>query len=213
LTAAELNDDWLDDASIFHFGSLSLSAEPCRTAALEAARRVKEAGGVISYHPNLRADMWPDAETMCREVLAHIGLADVVKVNERELLTLTGLEPAEAVQQLLDLGAKAVVVTRGQEGCCVITQQAMTAIPGMRVKSVDTAGAGDSFVGAMLLKLIEHGATEDMLEAVLTDEQLVRDIFGFANAAGAITTTRYGTIPAMPTMAEIEGLYSSSRYA
>ncbi|PZE19587.1 PfkB family carbohydrate kinase [Paenibacillus xerothermodurans] len=206
LEPAELHAAWLDDAAVYHFGSVSLIADPCRAATLEAARRVKAAGGLISYDPNLRPALWPDEETMRRVVLEHIGLADVVKVSEEEAAFLAGKEPPEAVQYLLGLGAKALVVTLGENGCCVLTRTAMTSIPGVRVKAVDTTGAGDSFVGAMLLKLVEHGITAESIESALTDEDTVRDIFSFANKAGAFTTTRRGAIPALPTLAEIEML-------
>ncbi|MDF2960243.1 MAG: kdgK [Paenibacillus sp.] len=206
LEAAELDDAWLDDAAVYHFGSVSLTAEPCRTATLEAARRVKAAGGLISYAPNLKPAPGHEDEAMRREALTHTGLADLVKISEEEASYLTGIEPAEAVQLFLDKGVKAVVVTLGEDGCCVITRNAMTSVPGFRVKAVDKTGAGDSFVGAMLFKLVEHGITAKRLESELTDEETVRDIFSFANKAGAIATTRRGAIPALPELAEIEAL-------
>ncbi|WP_218672332.1 PfkB family carbohydrate kinase [Paenibacillus sp. 32352] len=206
LEAAELNDSWLEDAAIYHFGSVSLISEPCRTATLEAARRVKAFGGIISYDPNLRPALWPDEETMRQEVLRHIALADVVKVSEEEAAFLLNTEPAEAVQQLLMMGTKAVVVTRGEEGCFVVTRHAMTLVPGIRVKAVDTTGAGDSFVGAMLYKLVEGGYTAEGLENFFSDEAAVSEIFKFANKVGAVTTTRRGAIPALPTLAEVEAL-------
>ncbi|MFE5323630.1 PfkB family carbohydrate kinase [Paenibacillus sp. NPDC056579] len=206
LEASELEDDWLDDAAVYHFGSVSLISEPSRTATLEAARKVRAAGGVVSYDPNLRPALWPDEQTMRQEVLAHIALADIVKVSEEEASLLLETHPAEAVQQLLAMGAKAVVVTRGEEGCFVVTRNAMTLVPGVRVKAVDTTGAGDSFVGAMLYKLAECGMTAERLEGLLSDEAAVMDIFTFANKVGAITTTRRGAIPALPTLAEVEAL-------
>ncbi|MCS7463298.1 PfkB family carbohydrate kinase [Paenibacillus doosanensis] len=202
----EIEEEWLEDAAIYHFGSVSLISEPCRTATLEAARKVKQAGGLISYDPNLRPALWPDEETMRQEVLQHIGLADVLKVSEEEASFLLQCEPGEAVQQLLDMGARSVVVTRGEEGCCVVTKRAMTLVPGVRVKAVDTTGAGDSFVGAMLFKLAESGITAERLEGVFSDEAAVVQIFRFANKVGAITTTRRGAIPALPTLAEVEAL-------
>ncbi|TDF93818.1 carbohydrate kinase family protein [Paenibacillus piri] len=206
LEAAELEAAWLDDAAVFHFGSASLAAEPCRTATLEAARRVKAAGGIISFAPNLKPALWLDQEAMRREVSAHAALADVLKLAETEAAALTGLEPAEAVQQLLESGAKAVVVTRGEDGCCVVTRKAMTLVPGIRVKAVDKTGAGDSFVGAMLFQLVERGIKADRIEDELTDEETVRHIFSFANKVGAITTTRKGVLQALPDLAEIESV-------
>ncbi|OXM82363.1 PfkB family carbohydrate kinase [Paenibacillus rigui] len=206
LEASELDDAWLSDAEVYHFGSVSLISEPCRTATLEAARRVKAAGGLISYDPNLRPALWSDEQVMRQEVLAHIGLADIVKVSEEEAAFLTGLEPAEGVQQLLELGAKVIVVTRGEEGCCIVTRSAMTLVPGVRVKAIDTTGAGDSFVGAMLYQLADRGIGAGSIEAAMSDDATVKEVFSFANQVGAITTTRRGAIPALPTMAEVLGI-------
>jgi fructokinase len=207
LENAEPDNAWLDDAAVYHFCSVPMIPGPFRaTAAFEAANRIKQSGGLISYCPNMRPELWANEEAMRRDMLEHIRLADVVKVREEEASFLTGLEPEEAVQQLLGMGVKAVVVTLGKAGCCVITRLAMTFVPSIRVKVVDPMGAGDSFVGAMLVKLVEHGATAEQIEAILTDEECVRTIFSFANKVGALTTTRQGVLPAMPTMEEIEDL-------
>ncbi|SFL73306.1 fructokinase [Paenibacillus sp. 1_12] len=203
---ADFDDTWLDDVAVYHYGSAPLKKELSQTSALAAARRIKAAGGLTCCCPNSSADLWPDEVTMRQDLRIHIGTADIVKVNEEEAAILTGLEPAEGVQQLLEMGAKAVVVTLGEYGCCVITRQAMTSIPGIRVKSIDPSGAGDSFVGAMLLKLAERGVTPEQIETILNDEEQVRSIFSFANKAGAMTTTRHGVFAALPTMEELERL-------
>jgi fructokinase len=200
----EPDDAWLDDAAVYHFGSVPLLEKPFRTSSMAAALRIKEAGGLISYCPEPEAALWPDEQTMRRDLLVHMGIADIVKVSENQISFFTGMEPAEAVQELLGLGVKAVIVTQGEDGCCVVTEHAMTSIPGIRVKVVDAAGAGDSFVGAMLFKLAACGATAEQIEAILTDEERVRMIFSFANKAGAMTTTRRGVLTALPTLAEIE---------
>ncbi|WP_240421091.1 PfkB family carbohydrate kinase [Paenibacillus periandrae] len=203
---AEFDEAWLDDVAVYHYGSAPLNEGLSQTSALAVARRIKAAGGLTCCCPNSSAFLWPDKETMRQDLRNHIGTAHIVKINEEDAAALTGLEPAEAVQLLLDMGAKVIVVTLGEYGCCVVTRQAMTSIPGIRVKSVDPSGAGDSFVGAMLLKLAEHGATGEKIETILNDEEQVRSIFSFANKAGAMTTTRHGVFAALPTMEELEGM-------
>ncbi|WP_284642331.1 PfkB family carbohydrate kinase [Paenibacillus silviterrae] len=209
LEAQEVDAAWLEDAAVYHFGSVSLIAEPCRSATLEAARRVREAGGLVSYDPNLRPMLWPDADRMRREVLAHIGLGDVVKVGEEELTFLAEESDAAAAEQrLLALGARVLVVTLGGEGCRVVTSGgARIRVPGFPVHAVDTTGAGDSFVGAMLHRLVELGVTAESMVSRLGDEATVHDVFRFANKVGALTTTRRGAIPALPTLAEAEAFH------
>jgi fructokinase len=206
LAEAGLQAGWLDDAAVCHFGSDSLVSERCRRATLEAARRIKSAGGLISYDPSLSPDLWPNEAEMRREALAPVELADVLQVSERDALLLTGLEPAEAVQELLGMGVKAVVVTLGGDGCCVITRSAMTAVSAIRVKIVDASGAEDSFTGAMLYMLVKQGITAETVEAALTDEHMAGYIFSVATKAAAIASTRRGDIPALPEMAEIEAI-------
>ncbi|TVY08455.1 PfkB family carbohydrate kinase [Paenibacillus cremeus] len=210
LEAQELDAAWFADAAVYHFGSVSLIAEPSRSATLEGARRTREAGGLVSYDPNLRPALWPDADTMRREALAHIGAADVVKVGEEELRFLAETDDAaEAERRLLARGTQALVVTLGSEGCRVVTSSragevVSITVSGVPVQAVDTTGAGDSFVGAMLHGLVQRGITPTRLAECLADEATVRGLFAFANRVGAITTTRRGAIPALPTLAEVE---------
>jgi fructokinase len=207
LEHTETDRAWLDDVAVCHFCSVPMAKDPFRVnAAYEAASRIKQAGGLISYCPNMKPELWANEEAMREDMLQHVRLADIVKVREEEASFLTGLEPEEAVQQLLGMGAKAVVVTLGKAGCYVVTRFAMTFVPGIRVKVVDPMGAGDSFVGAMLVKLVEQGATSKQIEAILTDEEQARTIFAFANKVGAMTTTRLGVLHALPTIDEIEEL-------
>ena len=90
LAPAEVDRALLRDCRIFHFGSVSLTDEPCRTATLEAAREAKAAGAMISYDPNYRPFLWDSAERAREALLAALPLADIVKVSEEEMELLTG---------------------------------------------------------------------------------------------------------------------------
>jgi fructokinase len=203
LSAAEIRDEWLADAAIYHFGSVSLIEEPCRTATIAAARRIREEGGIVSYDPNLRPALWPNEAKMKSEILANFDQADIVKVNEEEMAVLLHEDAAVGARMILERGVSAVIVTMAAEGCRVITRQNDIRVPGFPVHTVDTTGAGDSFVGAVLYQLVQRSIAVGDLANRLADETEVFGMFSFANKAGALTTTRRGAIPALPTLEEI----------
>ncbi|MDQ0902079.1 MULTISPECIES: PfkB family carbohydrate kinase [unclassified Paenibacillus] len=204
LRADEVQAQWLEDAAVYHFGSVSLIAEPCRTATLDAARRAREFGALVSYDPNVRLALWPSADAARAEILAQLPLADVVKVSEEEVEFLLGVDATTGAQQLLQRGPKVIIITLGPGGCRVVTARQDVVIPGTPVAAVDTTGAGDSFVGGMLYQLVSLGATPATIVDVLAETGAVEQVFAFANRVGAITTTRRGAIPALPTLDEVQ---------
>lgn len=114
LAPAEVDRALLRDCRIFHFGSVSLTDEPCRTATLEAAREAKAAGAMISYDPNYRPFLWDSAERAREALLAALPLADIVKVSEEEMELLTGeVQLAAGADALASRGAALVLVTLG----------------------------------------------------------------------------------------------------
>ncbi|NOU73545.1 carbohydrate kinase [Paenibacillus sp. LMG 31458] len=205
LRADEVQAQWLEDAAVYHFGSVSLIAEPCRTATLDAACRAREFGALVSYDPNVRLALWPSADAARAEILAQLPLADVVKVSEEEIEFLLGVDATTGAQQLLQRGPKVIIITLGPGGCRVVTARQDVVIPGTPVAAVDTTGAGDSFVGGMLYQLVSLGATPATIVDVLAETGAAEQVFAFANRVGAITTTRRGAIPALPTLAEVQG--------
>ncbi|NOU87389.1 carbohydrate kinase [Paenibacillus sp. LMG 31460] len=205
LRADEVQAQWLEDAAVYHFGSVSLIAEPCRTATLDAARRARDFGALVSYDPNVRLALWPSADAARAEILAQLPLADVVKVSEEEVEFLLGVDATTGAQQLLQRGPKVIIITLGPGGCRVVTARQDVVIPGQPVAAVDTTGAGDSFVGGMLYQLVALGAAPATIVDVLAETGAAEQVFAFANRVGAITTTRRGAIPALPTLAEVQG--------
>ena len=121
LAPAEVDRALLRDCRIFHFGSVSLTDEPCRTATLEAAREAKAAGAMISYDPNYRPFLWDSAERAREALLAALPLADIVKVSEEEMELLTGeVQLAAGADALASRGAALVLVMlRRAAGCCL----------------------------------------------------------------------------------------------
>ncbi|KAI3880964.1 hypothetical protein MKX03_007810 [Papaver bracteatum] len=182
---------------IFHYGSISLITEPCRSAHMAAMKASREAGALLSYDPNVRLPLWPSAEA-CREGIMSIWTsADVIKVSVEEVEFLTQGDPSDE-KNVLSLwfdGLKLLLVTDGDKGCRYFTKNFKGAVKGYSVKTVDTTGAGNAFIGSFL-----SAAAEDYL-IVLNSENRLRESLRMANACGAICTTKKGAIPGLPDKA------------
>ncbi|KAH9623459.1 hypothetical protein KSS87_001905 [Heliosperma pusillum] len=168
----ELNLDLIRKAKIFHYGSISLIAEPCRSAHLKAMEEAKAAGALLS-------------------------LKSIIKVSDNELEFLTENNDIcdATAMSLWHPNLKLLLVTLGDQGCRYYTKTFKGSVEAFKVKAVDTTGAGDSFIGALLSKIVDD-------HSIIEDEPRLRQAVKFANACGAITTTKKGAIPALPTEAE-----------
>ena len=111
-------------AKVFHYGSISLIVEPCRSAHLEAMKVAKEAGALLSYDPNLRLPLWPSAEEAREQILKIWEEADVIKVSDVELEFLTGSNKIddETALTLWRPNFKLLLVTLGENGCKYYTK-------------------------------------------------------------------------------------------
>ena len=190
----------LGGTKVLHFGSVSLTAEPARTATLEAAKTAKASGAYVSYDPNYRASLWPDEETAVRNMTEPLSMVDILKVSDEELPLLTGCtDPEKGSARLAEKGVRLVLVTLGAHGAFYRFDGHTGHVPGVPCQVGDTNGSGDTFFGAALSQLVKLSSLDQ-----LTVPELER-ILAFANKAASITTSRHGAIPAMPTLAEILG--------
>jgi len=203
LTAEEVNPSYLEGARLFHFGAVSLSRPPAREATLHAALVARGKGLLVSYDPNWRPTLWGDPREANGLIWEAMALADIVHCAEEEWEFITGTSELEAgAQKVLGAGPGLVVVTLGERGCYYDDGANRGTVPGFSVEVVDPLGAGDAFVAAMLSQLMYAPKG-----AKLSDRQL-HEIMVHANAAGALTCTRRGVIPALPAAAEIEEFLS-----
>lgn len=200
LRSEEIADAQLKNTKFLHFGSVSLTTDPARTATLHAARTAKAFGAAISYDPNYRASLWSDEATAVARMLEPLEMVDVLKVSDEELPLLTGTADLEKGSQILaDKGISLVLVTLGPNGAFYRFGSHTGHVPGIKVKVGDTNGAGDTFFGAALSQLAKFERLSDMTVAQL------ETIIAVANKAASITTSRHGAIPAMPTYSEVFG--------
>ena len=205
LRKEEVPSALIHGCGVFHFGSVSLTDEPCRTATLYAASAARRAGALVSYDPNYRPVLWPDIGHAKKEMLEAAALADIIKVSEDELFLLTEKNDLDSgCRALQQYGPAAVVVTLGPKGAYCSAPACEVFLSTYDVPVMDTTGAGDAFWGALLWKLYAEyrcAARKDIL--ALTQAQW-REAIEFANAAGSLTTTKKGAIPAMPSKEEID---------
>lgn len=204
LEPEELDFELISQAGIVHYGSISLIAEPCRSAHISLMNAAKSSGALLSYDPNLRLPLWSSADEARKEIRSIWEQAHVIKVSEEEITFLTeGGDPYsdEAARALFHDGLLALLVTEGSAGCRYYTKDFQGRVPGVKVDAVDATGAGDAFVAGFLTKLAED-------RSQLQDEGRLRETLRFANACGAIATTERGAIPALPNPAKVEDLLS-----
>ena len=192
LAPDDIDVDLIAGAKLLHFGSISLIGEPSLSATLHAVQAACDAGLLISYDPNLRLALWPDAEAARAGIMLGWPNADVIKLSEDELAFLTGdADPIRAGRSLWHERLRLLVVTRGSEGCIYLTPDQEGEVGGFRVEAVDATGAGDAFVAGLLSGLLTD-------PTVCDDAARLRDLCRLANAAGALATTERGAIPALP---------------
>lgn len=196
----EVRYDLLDETKVLHFGTLSLTDEPARSATYAAVEYCREHGKLISFDPNLRKPLWRDLEEAKKQMLWGLQHADVVKISDEEVEFLFGLDvQAGAAHILKEFGVKLVFVTCGPEGCWFDNGTARGMTPSLRdIKVLDTTGAGDIFGGSAMWKLLQTGkAPADLTEADL------RDITAFACTSAGLSTTRPGGISSVPEYEEV----------
>lgn len=201
LTSEEVLQALRDMPQFLHIGSVSLTAEPSRSATLEAARYARRRGTLVSYDPNYRANLWPDEATAVSWMKQPLRMTDVLKLSDEELPLLTGTaDLEEGSRRLAAEGISLVLVTLGGKGTFYRLGERTGTVPAVHVRVADTNGAGDTFFGALLSRLSRRTAGPLI---GLTGEELEEHL-RFANRAAALTCSRSGAIPAMPTLAELE---------
>lgn len=200
LSFSELDLSLIDACRDFHFGTLSLTDEPVRTATQKAVAYARERRKWISFDPNLRKPLWKDLEEAKTQILWGLTQADIVKISDEEVEFLWGCSVEEAAEKLhRTFGVTIAFITLGAKGCFYSGNgfQGMVETPkGIRV--VDTTGAGDIFGGSALSQLLK---TQKSLEGI--DEEDLRRTTQFACCAASLSTQRLGGISSVVPEQEV----------
>ncbi|NLM13718.1 MAG: carbohydrate kinase [Epulopiscium sp.] len=201
LREGEIDFSIIEQAKVFHFGSISMTHEPSRSTTLKAVEYAKEKGVLVSYDPNYRPLLWENADEAKKYMEKGLVYADILKVSEEELRLLTGMSKIEEAVQYLEqkYNIPLIVVTLGDKGSYFKKADDEAFVPSYKVKVVDTTGAGDGFLGGLLYQILICKKNLQDLQGM----ELAKMI-QFANAVGALMTTKRGAIPAIPALQEIE---------
>jgi len=196
----ELDLSMIDEAKVFHFGTLSLTDEPARAATYAAVAYAKSHGKLITYDPNLRKPLWASMDLAKTQLIWGLQQADVVKISDEEVEFLFGLDPEAGAEHILkNYGVKLVFVTCGANGCFFSNGKACGHVPSLAgIQVVDTTGAGDIFGGSAVWKLLQTGVAPEEL-----NEQQLREITSFACTSAGLSTTRPGGASSVPQIQEI----------
>ncbi len=156
----------------------------------------------ISFDPNYRGDLWKGNESsFIKKCLPYVEKSHLCKFSYEEALLLSGQETVEeACQKLHEVGANIIAVTLGKDGTFLSVPGRNILVPSMKVSPVDTTGAGDAFIGCLLYQISQL----DDFTVVLENLDGLIEMVEKANKAGAITTTKYGAIVALPTLNQLE---------
>jgi fructokinase len=205
--AGELSATLFAEARFLHFGGVSLSTDTSRGGTMDALRLAKKAGALVSFDVNYRPTQWPSPEFARREMLAVAPQVSVIKANETEMALLTGeTRPEVGAEALRRFGPELAVITLGPAGSYARTARGEASAPGFAVETVDATGCGDAFVAALLSKL---AALADWRGAFSSNG--LHELLRYANAAGALTATKRGVIPALPRSADVASFLSRQK--
>ena len=207
LRADELPQSLLADCRIFHFGTLSLTHPGVRAATEAAVRAAREAGALLSFDPNLRPPLWKSQEDARAAIAWGLGVCDILKIADNELLFMTGeTDPGRGAAALRAQypQIRLLTVTAGAEGsyCCFEDQRVFE--PAFRLGgTVDTTGAGDIFCACVLKDVLENGLDG-------RDETGLRAMLRFANAAAYLVTTKKGAMRSVPEPEQIRKILETA---
>ncbi len=219
-TLLDVSDlDWnaWQDVALCHACSITLSTEPSSTATLAAMDRTRQLNALVSFDVNMRPAFWSSEQAMRSAMTEIVPRTDILKLSVEEAylfdsaLQFATPEQGNVAQlyqlgeQLLHKGPRVVIITLGSKGALLMTATSRVEVLTVPVRAIDTTGAGDAFMGAILYSLVKRGCASPSDLAHLSQDDL-HQMGTFANRVAAISCTRYGGIEALPFMSEIENV-------
>ena len=201
LKEEEVNESLIASSSIFHFGTLSLTDESVKMATQKAVKAAKENGLTITFDPNLREPLWRSLEEAHEQVAWGLQQADVVKISDNEITWFTGMDNYDegiAFLQKEYPNLKLICLSMGGDGSKAVYRDIHVAYPAfLQEATIETTGGGDTFCACMIHTVLENGIDH-------LDEEKLKEMLKFANAAASLVTTKKGALRVMPTKEEVE---------
>ena len=202
LSPQEVQEEWIESAKVFHFGTLSMTHEKVREATIKALELAKKHKLLISFDPNLRESLWDSLENAKQQVAYGLQYCNILKISDNEIQWFTGEEEYDKGIKILQerYHIPLILLSMGKDGSRAYYKDLRVEVSGfLQQGTIETTGAGDTFMGSCLHYVLNKGL-EDL------QEEDLREMLVFANAAASIITTRKGALKVMPTIEEIEKL-------
>lgn len=205
LSEADIDEELIKNSRIFHFGSLSMTSEICEAATKKAVDIAKKSGAIISFDPNLRENLWDNLQKAEEKIRYGLSVCDILKISDNEILWLTGEKDYDSAVSKLrkEYNIPLVLLSLGKEGSRAFSGENSAFASTFKVDTIETTGAGDTFCGSVLSKVLEKGLRE-------YSENELLEMLTFANAAASIVTTKKGALRVMPEREDIDMLMSSA---
>jgi fructokinase len=207
LTAEEIQDNMVTEAKIFHFGTLSMTHDGVRKATKKAVTLAKNSGAVISFDPNLRESLWKSLDDARKQVDYGLSQCDVLKISDNELLWFTEEKEFDAGISVIraNYHNPLILLSMGRNGSRAYYKDLSVEVPSfLQENTIETTGAGDTFGGSCLNYVLEYGLNN-------LDEEKLKEMLTFANAAASIITTRKGALRVMPEVDEVKAFIQNRK--
>ncbi len=200
LNENEIDEEMIKNTKIFHYGSLSFSDEPARSATKKALAIAKKANVICSFDPNLREPLWNSLNEAKIHIDYGMKQADFLKISDNEIVWFTGFSDFDDGIKFLKNkypNIKLICLTMGKDGStCYYGDKMVYAEAFLNKDTIETTGAGDTFCACMLNFILDNGldnCNENDLKLALT----------FANASASLITTKKGALRVMPSISEV----------
>ncbi len=195
LEGDDIDPDYVANAKVLHFGTVSMSESPSREATLKAVEYARKAGVLVSFDPNIRFHLWPKSrEEIKEEVISVTRSCDIFLPSEDEAEFLTGKGVDGALEEFLSWGPNTVCIKLGERGCIAGNEEAVVRAPGIRAKAVDTTGAGDGFDAGFIFGILHE---YDLETTAL-----------YGNVVGSLVVRKRGAMTSLPGRGDVERLAS-----
>ncbi len=201
LNESDVKPEIIENSRIFHYGSLSMTNAVCEAATKKAIDIAEKAGCILSFDPNLRENLWDNLDTAREKIEYGLKHCNILKISDNEIQWLTGeMDFDKAIASLRDrYNIPLILLSLGKNGSRAYSKTGYAFAPITPAETIETTGAGDTFCGCILSKVLEYGMKD------FSDDEL-KEMLVFANTAAAIVTTRKGALKVMPEREEIEKL-------
>ena len=201
LTEEEVDFDLIRQSKIFHFGTLSMTGEPVRSATKKALEIAKESGCLITFDPNLRPPLWDSLDEAKEQMEYGFRYCDVLKISDNEIQFISGMEDYDdGIHYLQEkYQIPLIFLTMGKEGSRAYYKDMRVERKGFKVKAIETTGAGDTFCGCAINGVLTYGLNG-------LNESVLGDVLTYANAGAALINMKKGAIRSMPDPEKVEEL-------